>query len=368
MLTRLACAALVSSSGGAPVVLDDIFEWADPARLRALGPILAATAADSQVLLFTCTPERFATVAPARVISLPGCSLGAPSRGWTRSKILRRRTTLRAGCLRPCPRLRSICSLTRGQPLQLALAGECSSSPDRGRRNRRSAEEIGPRRTSNVGPRIAILTVGSRFASTLPSFLRLDIICVRVIPHLKTSGLFKRTALVAVGVVLVWASLAAGYARLDSTSHGLKVVATTTRLVVREVAGEDVELTVLLKAGADSHSYDPSPQAVVKVADADLILKNGIGLDDWLDSMLEGGEGRVVVVTEGIDVREDDDHEEVGHAHVHEDDPHVWHNPQLAKVMVDNIVAALSEADPSNAAAFAQRGEMYTAKLDAKLE
>jgi ABC-type Zn uptake system ZnuABC Zn-binding protein ZnuA len=97
---------------------------------------------------------------------------------------------------------------------------------------------------------------------------------------------------------------------LDSTGHGVKVVATTTQIgaIVREVAGDEVELTVLLKAGDDSHSYDPSPQAVVKVADANLILKNGIGLDDWLDGMLEGGEGRVVVVTEGIELRDDDDH------------------------------------------------------------
>jgi DNA repair exonuclease SbcCD ATPase subunit len=71
VLTRLACAALVSGSGGAPLVLDDIFGWADPGRLRKLGPILAEAASESQVLLFTCVPGRFEAVAPARVISLP---------------------------------------------------------------------------------------------------------------------------------------------------------------------------------------------------------------------------------------------------------------------------------------------------------
>ncbi|MGB4862639.1 MAG: hypothetical protein WBO97_09280, partial [Tepidiformaceae bacterium] len=71
VLTRLACAALVSDSGGAPVVLDDIFGWADPARLRKLGPVLAEAAKDTQVLLFTCNPQRFESVAPARVIRLP---------------------------------------------------------------------------------------------------------------------------------------------------------------------------------------------------------------------------------------------------------------------------------------------------------
>lgn len=71
VLTRLACAALVSANG-APVVLDDVFGWADPKRLQDLGPILAQAAGEGQVLVFTCTPARFATVAPARVIALPG--------------------------------------------------------------------------------------------------------------------------------------------------------------------------------------------------------------------------------------------------------------------------------------------------------
>lgn len=87
VLTRLACASLVSESGGAPLILDDIFGWADPRRLRTLGPILARAAAETQVLVFTCTPSRFESVAPARVISLPsgqcedrpapGCPAGA---------------------------------------------------------------------------------------------------------------------------------------------------------------------------------------------------------------------------------------------------------------------------------------------------
>ena len=179
--------------------------------------------------------------------------------------------------------------------------------------------------------------------------------------------------LVALGVVN-----ACGGSDLESTGSGIKVVATTTQIgaLVREIAGEDVELTVLLKAGADAHDYDPSPQAVKKVSEADLVLRNGIGLDDWLDGMVEGASSRerVKTVTDGIEVREggeshededEDDEAHEGEDEAHEDDPHVWHNPMLAKVMVNNIVAALSEADPERAATFAQRGEAYSAKLDA---
>lgn len=72
VLMRLACASLVSEEGGAPLILDDIFGWADPGRLRRLAPVLAEAARDLQVLLFTCTPARFESIAPARVVSLPG--------------------------------------------------------------------------------------------------------------------------------------------------------------------------------------------------------------------------------------------------------------------------------------------------------
>lgn len=72
VLTRLAFAGIASHDGGVPLVLDDILGWADPRRMAAIGPVLAEAAGTSQVLLFTCSPERFASVSPARVIRLPG--------------------------------------------------------------------------------------------------------------------------------------------------------------------------------------------------------------------------------------------------------------------------------------------------------
>ncbi len=160
-----------------------------------------------------------------------------------------------------------------------------------------------------------------------------------------------------------------------TAGRGVKVVATTTQIgaLTREVAGDRVELTVLLTAGADAHDYEPNPQAVRKVNEAAVILRNGIGLDEWLDSTLEGagGDATVVTVTDGVEVNTSDEESEEGHeedeaGHDHEgEDPHVWHNPQNAKVMVDNVVAALAEADSANADTFRANGETYKAKLDA---
>ena len=151
---------------------------------------------------------------------------------------------------------------------------------------------------------------------------------------------------------------------------GLKVVATTTQIgaLTREVAGDAVELSVLLEAGADAHDFEPSPKAIARVKEADVVLVNGIGLDEWLDDVIAGAGAReVVVVTEGISIREASEHsgeEEEGHDH-DEGDPHVWHDPLNAKIMVDNIVTALSAAAPELAPTFRANGDAYKAKLDA---
>lgn len=144
----------------------------------------------------------------------------------------------------------------------------------------------------------------------------------------------------------------------ESSGSGIKVVATTTQIgaLVRAVAGDNVQLTVLLPAGADAHDYEPNPQAVKKLNDADVILRNGIGLDDWLDATIEGagGDARLITVTDGVAVSEGEDGEP---------DPHVWHDARNVQVMVSNIAAALAEADPTNAAAFQGSAETYRQRL-----
>ena len=120
-----------------------------------------------------------------------------------------------------------------------------------------------------------------------------------------------------------------------TSGAGVKVVATTTQIgaLAREVAGGKVELTVLLGAGSEAHDYEPDPSAIRRISVAQVILKNGIGLDDWLDKSIEsaGGAKRVVTVTDGAALAPGGDDEEG------EFDPHVWHDVDNAKVMVDNL-------------------------------
>ncbi len=70
ILSRLACAALVSGDGGAPVILDDALGWTDPSRLDRMGAALAVAARDCQIIVLTCTPGRYQSVGSASVVRL----------------------------------------------------------------------------------------------------------------------------------------------------------------------------------------------------------------------------------------------------------------------------------------------------------
>lgn len=182
----------------------------------------------------------------------------------------------------------------------------------------------------------------------------------------------RRASLMLLALLAIWVTAACGGGDGDggaTTGTGVKVVATTTQIgaLTREVAGDEVQLTVLLSAGADAHDYEPSPKAVAQIKNARVVLVNGIGLDEWLDDVIGGaGAKQVVVVTEGIVVRAgSEEHADEGEHSHDEGDPHVWHDPENVKVIVDNIVAALAAADPGNATTFAANGDTYKARLDA---
>lgn len=167
-------------------------------------------------------------------------------------------------------------------------------------------------------------------------------------------------ALLFVVMALLAAVLAGACGDGGAGDGRLKVVATTTQIgaLTREVAGDRVSLTVLLRPGVDAHTFDPDPGDVRRIADAGLILRNGIGLDNFLDDVIGGSaQEEVVTVTEGITLQQ-------GAGGEGGDDPHVWHDPENAKQMTFNIAEALSEADPANASYYDERARSYATVLD----
>jgi ABC-type Zn uptake system ZnuABC Zn-binding protein ZnuA len=141
-------------------------------------------------------------------------------------------------------------------------------------------------------------------------------------------------------------------------------VATTVQIdaLAREVGGDTIELTGLIPPGGDPHAFEPKPSDLAAIEDADLILRHGIGLDDWLDDTLEAGsDAPIVTVTDGITLAQSGSDGST-------DDPHVWHDPDNAKLMVDAIAAALSEADPANSATYRTNANAYNQKLDQTMD
>jgi ABC-type Zn uptake system ZnuABC Zn-binding protein ZnuA len=164
--------------------------------------------------------------------------------------------------------------------------------------------------------------------------------------------------------VVLTALLAAGCAGSggdgnDGAGGELRVVATTTQVadLTANVGGDRVQVTSLLKPGIDAHDFEPSPADIEAVARADLVVKNGVGLDAWLDDVIEssGFGGPVVDASQGVRLRQ------VGG----EPDPHIWQNPRNAEVMAANIERGLAGAAPAQAAAFEANLAAYTKQLQA---
>jgi zinc/manganese transport system substrate-binding protein/manganese/iron transport system substrate-binding protein len=150
----------------------------------------------------------------------------------------------------------------------------------------------------------------------------------------------------------------------ESGAHLLKVVATTTQVadIARNVGGDRVQVHQVLKPNVDPHDYEPSPIDIQAVAEADVVVKNGLGLEKWLDPVISsaGYDGPVVDASTGVQIRQGDGSEEQAAG-----DPHIWHDPQNVKIMAASMEKAFAAKDPANASAYQANLTGYDAKLDA---
>jgi zinc/manganese transport system substrate-binding protein len=171
------------------------------------------------------------------------------------------------------------------------------------------------------------------------------------------------------------ATLGAAFAQSPSPEK-LQVV--TSFLPVQShtlaIAGDLVNVKQLLAKDTGPHDFQLTPADVKKLSDADLLIINGVGIEEWLGELIKksGNKNLVVVDTsKGIKLVESPEEIEIGHdhshAHAHGDgaNPHIWLDPVIAIKQAANIVAALQKADPANASAYAQNGKVYEAKLSA---
>jgi ABC-type Zn uptake system ZnuABC Zn-binding protein ZnuA len=159
----------------------------------------------------------------------------------------------------------------------------------------------------------------------------------------------------------------------------------------RQVGGDRVEVTSLLTGNESPHTYEARPQDAVLLARADILFRVGLGLEDWLDPVVENAGNKKLVIVDasaGItDIITDAEHQPTSEARSEKleartpeseslapspqplapfrgGNPHIWLDPELAKVGIANLVKALVQADPKGESLYRAREAAYFVRLD----
>lgn len=140
---------------------------------------------------------------------------------------------------------------------------------------------------------------------------------------------------------------------------------------VRQVAGDRVQVSLLLPPGVESHSYDPTPRDIAGIGEADVFLYTGVVMEPWAAKIVKSVINqpvKVVDLSEGIALIEagHSNSETAANGEVRQEgayDPHFWLDPNNAKRMVEHILSVLIEIDPEGKSVYESNAEAYLAEL-----
>lgn len=140
-----------------------------------------------------------------------------------------------------------------------------------------------------------------------------------------------------------------------------------------KIGGDCIDVTNMVPSGIEPHDWEPSTNDLKNLEKADVFIYNGADMEPWADDLLVSRSDtlHVAEASENVELRTTDGEHE--HAHEHEDadhhhgdfDPHVWLDPENAKIEMEAIRDALCAADPENSTVFQSNYEKYAAELDA---
>lgn len=181
-------------------------------------------------------------------------------------------------------------------------------------------------------------------------------------------------------LMLLLCGCAAGEA-VPPETQGLSIVATNFPAYdfARTVVGEKGSVTLLVPPGAESHSFEPTAQDILRINRCDLLIRNGGESEAWMDEIADALDENVRILTmldcvdaleeeikEGMqshDHDHDHDHEDHDHGEEPEYDEHVWTSPVNAAKICRAICRELSEADTENAAYYTENTVNYCREL-----
>ena len=143
----------------------------------------------------------------------------------------------------------------------------------------------------------------------------------------------------------------------NSTSQSDKIsIVTTTNVysdIAKNIVGKYGTATAIIdKSSVDPHDFDPTTADAKKVAQANIIVANGLGYDSWMNKLAKSVDKKPVLVGEDLMGLKSGDN------------PHIWYNLDMPTKYVEYLVKRLSKLDKKHAAYFKENGEKYLAKID----
>lgn len=126
--------------------------------------------------------------------------------------------------------------------------------------------------------------------------------------------------------------------------------------LTKKVGGDKIDLRTLMPLGSEPHDWEPGPRDIGNLQEASIFIYNGAGMEIWIEKIigsLENKKVKIIETSKDIDLLENEQHhdeeeEKKGSHHHYQYDPHVWLNPQYAKMQLEVIKDALVDNDPDN--------------------
>jgi ABC-type Zn uptake system ZnuABC Zn-binding protein ZnuA len=174
-----------------------------------------------------------------------------------------------------------------------------------------------------------------------------------------------RKAVVIFMVVILLASCQ-GSRPSNTGNHSIKVLAAESFLadIAQNVAGDKFQVDTLIPTGVDPHGFEVTPQDLVKINNADILILNGCGFESWIENILKNPSQKTTIIEacKGLTSRTAGG-SELSASEQNVVDPHFWMDPNLAMRYVENIRNGFIVVDPTNKASYDENGNKYIQQL-----
>ena len=133
--------------------------------------------------------------------------------------------------------------------------------------------------------------------------------------------------------------------------------------VARNIAGDEAHVIMLLPPGVEPHTFEPKPQDIATISNADLFIYTGKNMEPWAEKILKGIKNTRLIIVDSsqniplISANQRDNKNEEKY------DPHIWLDFQNIKIMANNVLQGLKKIDPSHADLYKKNAQEYSDKL-----